>query len=220
MKQTVKLIVVVSLLLTVTSARADRLQLHGFGEGALGASIPVGDDDYRHFASATFAFSLRGGLELWLFKHMGFAPEVQIDFIPVKTNDDTYRGLVINGTRYGIDTPFGRYRFLVGGRFIYDFGFVAPYARFLVGADYLTGSEQVSIDVGPLRGNVRYDFSSTAFTLQPGIGVQFRFLRYAIAGLSIDLPVAFHSFGKSDAVGTNSFTAIDLDLLATIGFRL
>jgi hypothetical protein len=207
-------------LTTAAPARADRLQMHGFGEGALGAAIPANDLDYQHFASPTFVFSLRGGLELWLFKRFGFAPEAQIDLIPVKTNDDTYRGIVINGTRFGADTPFGRYRFLVGGRFLADFGVGATYVRFLVGADYLAGSEQLSVDLGGFRANVRYPFSSTAFTLQPGVGIQFRFLRYAIAGLSVDLPVAFHSFAQPDLAGIRSFTAIDFDLLGTIGFRL
>jgi len=209
-------LIVSTMLLLSTAAHADRLVLHGYGEGALGVSVPAGDSTYRNFASATFKFSLRGGVELWLFKKFGFAPEAQVDLIPVKTNDATYRNTVINGTTYGVDTPYGRYRFLVGGRFLFDFGIGAAYARFLVGADYLTGSE--SGTVGPIT--VRENFSSTAFTLQPGVGVQFRFLKYMTAGASFDLPVAFHDFGRADAANIRSFTAIDVDLLGTIGFRI
>jgi hypothetical protein len=208
-------LLIMMMLLAAPVARADKLVMHGYGEGALGVSIPAGDSDYRNFASATFKFSLRGGLELWLFKRFGFAPEAQLDLFPVKTNDGTYR-TVVNGTTIGVDTPFARYRFLIGGRFLFDFGIGAAYARFLVGADYLTGSEQASLG----GFTIRTGFSSTAFTLQPGVGVQFRFLRFMTAGASFDLPVAFHDFGRRDAGGIQSFTAIDVDLLATIGFRI
>ena len=108
-------------------AHADKLRLHGFGEGALGVSIPVADSSWNTFADATFKFSLRGGLELWLFQRVGFAAEAQIDFIPVKTDDGTYRP----NNLIRIDTPFSRFRFLFGGRFLFDFGMgVDEHGRF------------------------------------------------------------------------------------------
>ena len=210
-----KKLILVLALLAAPVARADKLVLHGYGEGAIGASVPVSDDAYKKFAQATFKFSLRGGLELWLFKKFGFAPELQIDLFPIKTNDGTYRA-VVNGTTVGVDTPFGRYRVLFGGRFIFDFGIGSAFARFLIGADYINGDES-----GTLFGvTVRSSFSSTAFTLQPGVGVNFRFLKYMTAGLSLDLPVAFHDVGRNDAAGIQKFDAIDIDILGTVGFRI
>lgn len=196
-----------------TAEAAGLASVRGVVEADLGASIPAADSSYKKFADPTFKFSLRGGAELWLdartARHFGVMPEAQIDLIPVKTSDGTYRGLI------GIDTPFGRFRFLFGFRALYDFGIGAAYVRFALGADYLTGTEQASFGTFTARTS----FSSTAFTLEPGMGVHFRFLRYGIAGAYVGFPVAFHDFGRTDAGGVRSFTAVDVDLLATLGAR-
>jgi hypothetical protein len=205
------------LLALAPAARAERLEIHGYGEGALGVTIPVSDGNWKNFADPTFKFSLRGGVELDLLKKdkfgFGFAPEAQIDLIPINANGNTFRNI----GQITINASFGDYRFLIGGRFLFDFGIGAAYARFLVGADYLTGSETAA--VGQFAGTANY--SSTAFTLQPGVGVQFRFLKYGIAGVSLDVPVAFHQFGRNEpATGGGSFNAISFDILGTIGFRI
>jgi hypothetical protein len=206
-----------------TTARAEPVAVRGFVEAALGVAIPVGDAGYRRFASPTFAPSLRGGVELWVSRRWAVAPELQLDGMVVNTNDDTYRPLTFDGApAYDVDTPFSRWRALAGARVVVDFGFGAAVARLLVGVDHLTGSEQATrlawvseADIPPQR----FDFSSTGFTVQPGIGVQLRFARYGIAGLSLELPVAFQQFNREDAAHLRSFTTVDLDVLATIGYR-
>jgi hypothetical protein len=214
---------------TSSLACADEPLLRGYVEAALGASVPIADSNYRNFAQATFKPSLRGGLELRVFKRLAVAPELQLDIVPVKTNDSTYRPTHLVGISDGVyvDTSFVRYRVLGGVRFILNFGVVAAFARFLVGVDYLNGSEGEPFSVHG-TGRMMYfslPLSSTAFTVQAGIGVQFRFLKYGIAGLSIDLPTANHDFGfangypKRDLVNIHSLKALDVDLLTTIGFR-
>ena len=211
-------------LVSSLASGVEKLQLHGYAEVAPGVSIPVSDGNYKNFADPSFKFSLRGGVELWLFKRIGFAPEAQIDFIAVNTNDGTFQNAHIDfaGVRYdGINASYGRYRFLIGGRFLFDFGIGAAYARFLVGADYLTGSESETVMTPAGTLNHTEGFSSTAFTLQPGVGVLFRFAKYFQAGMSFDAPVAFHNFNNRDeyAIGNASFTSVDIDILGVFGFR-
>lgn len=203
-------------------------RVRGFAEAGFGASVPLADDNYRKLAAASFKASLRGGLELTLSRWVKLAPELQIDLIPVMTNNSSYAPTPL--TPSGIQTSFQRYRFLGGLRLLFDFGFGSAMVRFLVGADYLSGSEGLSA-VDQFTGEVlhfNYNYSSEGrLTVQPGVGVQFRFLKYGIAGVSLDVPIAFHDFGLTwdrryvlfDAAGVNRFTAVDLDLLATIGFR-
>ncbi len=209
---------VTALLLLAAPASAKQLKVVGIAEGALGVSIPAADSDYRRFASPTFKLSLRGGAELWLSDLIGVAPDLQIDLIPVKTNDATYRS-----GNFGVDTPFFRARFLFGARLLIALSRRFPldaFFRFAIGADYLTGSETASFNVGPIRGGGTINLSSTAFTLEPGFGLQFRFLRYGAAGVYAGFPVAFHDFGRADAGNVRSFTAVDVDLLGFIGARI
>lgn len=213
-----KLLAITAVILLAAPVQAKQLTVVGIAEGAPGISIPVADSDYRRFASATFKLSLRGGAELWLSELIGVAPDLQIDLIPVKTNDGTYRS-----GNFGVDTPFFRARFLVGARFLIALAKRLPFAaffRFAVGADYLTGSETASFNIGPIRGGGTLNLSSTAFTLEPGFGLQLRFLRYGAAGVYAGFPVAFHDFGRTDAANIRSFTAIDVDLLGFIGARI
>jgi hypothetical protein len=181
---------------------------------APGVTIPVGDSDYNRFVDPTFKFSLRLGGEIWFSPQFGIAPEFTLDLIPIKTDDHTYRPF--NGA--GADTPFGRVRGLLGSRLLLGFPpYGAFFFRLALGVDYITGSEQAS--VGPFSASI--SFSSTAFTVEPGVGVQFKITRYGVVGLMIDFPVAVqHDFGKTDAGGIRKFTAVDIDLLFFIGARI
>jgi hypothetical protein len=218
-----------SLMLLVASspaARADRLETHGFVEAAAGVSLPELGSRYQSFASPGFKPSVRGGIELWLIKAVGFAPELQLDVIPVnqRSTDAIYvRNVATGMDTYSMVSSFGRYRFLAGGRFLFNFGPGAAFIRILAGVDELSGSEKLTAigmpaAGGPVTGQ-RLNFASTAFTVQPGIGVHFIFWRHMIIGVSIDLPIAFHDFGKPDLGGVQKFNSVDADLMGTLGYR-
>lgn len=200
------------LLFASTAQAREPLHPRWLLDAAIGVSAPVADSNYTTFADPTFKFSLRTGAELWLTHLIGVAPELTIDLFPVKTDDYTYRRIV------GIDTPFARFRALAGARLLIAFpkDIGAFFARFGLGLDYLWGSEQGN--VGPVL--LRANFSSTAFTLEPGFGAQFRVTRWGVVGATLGFPVAFHDFGRADAANIRSFTAVDADFLVFFGLRL
>lgn len=216
------------LVVSSSAARADRLETHGFVELAAGASIPELSKTYLDFASPTVKFSARGGLELWLVKSVGFAPEAQLDLMPLnqRNTDAVYVRNVETGIdQFSMKSTFGRYRFLAGGRFLFNFGPGAAFIRILAGVDEITGNEEATKITSappqpgdPVTGR-RFNFSSTAFTVQPGAGVHFIFVRHLVIGISIDVPIAFHDFGKPDLGGIQKFTSIDADLMGTLGYR-
>ena len=206
-----RVLALVMLLASAAPAGADKLKWNGLFDAAVGVSIPVGDSNYNRFADPTFKLSLRGGAEIWLTNRFAVAPELALDFIPVKTDDGTFRP-----AGAGIDTSFFRFRVLAGARLLWNLGICALFARFGIGLDYITGSERASI----LGLNINLNLSSTAFTLEPGVGVQFHFLKYGIAGGTLGFPVAFHNFNKNDAANNSAFTAVDLDILAFAGARI
>ncbi len=209
-----------------SAAHADRLETHGFVEAAAGVELPQLSATYRSFASPTFKPSVRGGVELWLIHAVGFAPEAQLDVIPVNVhqNDPIFvRNVQTGMDTYSLAATYGRYRVVAGGRFLFNLGPGAAFVRVLAGVDELSGSEKLTAVGTPTPGGPptgqRFSFASTAFTVQAGAGVHFVFVRHLMIGISIDVPVAWHNFGKPDLGGVQKFTSVDTDLMGTLGYR-
>jgi hypothetical protein len=223
----VKLALSLMLLVACSSAaRADRLETHGFVEAAAGATIPELSSTYLKFASPSFKPSVRGGVEFWPIHAIGFAPEAQIDVMPVNfhANDPIYvRNVATGMDTYALNATFVRYRFVAGGRLLFNLGPGAAFIRVLAGVDELAGSEKATAVGAPTPGGPpsgqRFNFASTAFTVQAGAGVHFIFVRHMIIGVSIDVPIAWQNFGKPDLGGIQKFTAVDADLMGTLGYR-
>jgi hypothetical protein len=179
------------------------------GDLVQGISIPIGDGDYKRFADPSYKIGVRLGAVFYISRNLGVAPEGEFDFIPVNTNDATYQN-------NGLDARFYRVRFLAGGRVIVPFGIGSFYARVALGVDYLTGS------IGITGLNFSTGYSSTAFTFEPGFGVQFNVYKHLVVGLTTGFPIAAHDTGNKPLVNltNNSFTAVDIDFLAVLGVRL
>ena len=181
-------------------------------EFASGVAIPLGDSNYNKFADPSFKLSLRAGVIIYLAHNLGIAPELQFDYIPVNSDDGTYAD-------NHIDVNANRIRALAGGRFIVPFGIGSFYVRLALGVDYIT-AEYSGSAAGFTASTTR---SSTAFTLEPGFGVNFNIHRHIMIGLYAGFPIApSHDISITEAgfaLLTPKFDAVDLDLLATIGFR-
>ena len=70
-----------------------------------------------------------------------------------------------------------------------------------------------TVNIGGLSGSSSFD--STGFALEPGAGIEFNIVRHLVIGFSTGFPIAFHHLSQN-----RSFTAVDIDLLATVGLRL
>lgn len=209
-----------------SAARADCLETHGFVEAAAGVYIPELSSTYRSFASPEFKPSVRGGVELWPIRAIGFAPEAQIDIAPVNfhATDPIYvRNIATGMDTYNVAGTFLRYRFVAGGRMLFNLGPGAAFIRVLAGVDELAGNEQATAIGAPTPGGPptgqRFNFASTAFTVQVGAGVHFVFVHHLMIGVNIDVPFSWQNFGKPDLGGIQKFTAIDADLMGTLGYR-
>src|SRR5262245_47206336 len=85
-----------------------------------GVTIPIAESKYLDYADPTFKISLTGGWEFKLSDKFGLGPELQMDFIPVNTDDNTFRNS---------SPSFFRFRFLGGARFCLKFGIADLFFR-------------------------------------------------------------------------------------------
>jgi len=170
-----------------------------------GISIPIADSDYKNFADPAYKLGLRGGVVFYVLPSFGIAPEGEFDFIPMNSNDATFQ-------RNSLDAQFYRERALLGARFIVPFGIGSFYLRAMFGVDHIGGS--VAVNVAGARFST--DYSSTGFTFEPGAGVQFNIVKHVVIGFTTGFPIATHDFGSNKP----HFTAVDVDFLAVVGFRL
>jgi hypothetical protein len=170
-----------------------------------GVSIPIADGDYKNFADASYKLGIRGGVVFYVLPMLGIAPEAEFDFIPMNSNDSTFQ-------RNGLDAQFYRERGIFGARFIIPFGIGSFYARAMFGVDHIGGSTAVTL------AGTRFstDYSSTGFTFEPGLGIQFNIIKHLVIGFATGFPIATHDFGTNRP----HFTAVDVDFLAVVGFRM
>lgn len=206
------LVLVLALLTPWTASGRERLKARFLLDAAPGLTVPIGDADYDRLFDPTFKFSLRIGAELWPTKLIGVAPEVVLDGIPMNANDAVFQPV----TFAGVDASFGRFRAVFGARLLINFGIGAVFLRFGVGVDYLGGSVRANLTGQPIGNAINQ--SSTGFTADPAIGVQFGFLRYGVAGAQLGFPVALHDFDGSG--NQRGFVAADLDILGFVGVRI
>jgi hypothetical protein len=184
-----------------------------FVDLGLGPTIPVAEDMYKRLADPTAVIGLYTGWELALHKHFMLAPELNLDLIPVNTNDATFNNA-------GYNASFFRVRFLVGARFVLRFGKAEPFVRVGFGVDWIGGTVRE-----PTAG-FQGAFASTGFTFKPAMGFQYEVARYVVVGGQFAFPVSgTHSLGNSyplfyslDVVN-NAFTALDFDFMVYAGFR-
>jgi hypothetical protein len=200
-----------------TSSPAQARETRGVGfmlDLAGGLTIPIADDDYKKFTDVSFKLSLRAGAVFYINRYFGAAVEGEFAWVPVNSNDNNFED-------NNIDARFHRIRVLGGGRFIIPFGIGSFYLRAALGLDHLTGGITV-----PKSGPIQQTFnsSSTAFTFEPGLGVQFNVVRHLIVGLYTGFPIQTDQTLKFTVINgvsiSRTFQPIDVDILAVIGFRL
>ena len=133
------------------------------------------------------------------------APEAEFDFIPMNSNDSTFQ-------RNNIDAQFYRERGIFGARFIIPFGIGSFYARAMFGVDHIGGTTAITI----AGARISTDYSSTGFTFEPGLGIQFNIVKHLVISFTTGFPIATHDFGNNRP----HFTAVDVDFLAVVGFRM
>jgi opacity protein-like surface antigen len=191
---------------------------HGlYGAVDLGLSAPLADSRYTPFADVTFKVGMHFGWELALHKYFLLAPELNLDIMPINSDDTTF-----NANNAHFDATFTRVRFLVGARFSLRFGKAEPFMRIGFGLDFIGGH------VLPPIGNSR-DFSSTAFAFKPALGFQYEVAKYVLVGGELAFPVgAGHNFGDVfpyfNALSPPNnrvvqFTSFDLEFVVYAGFR-
>lgn len=193
------------LLCARTTNAAERMRVGFMLDFVNGVSIPISDGDYKNFADPSYKLGLRVGAVLYLTDHIGLAPEAEFDFIPVNSNDSTFQ-------RNGVDAQFYRERGIFGGRFIYNFGIGSAYARIGLGVDHIGGTTSITI----AGARFSTDWSSTGFTFEPDVGIQFNVIKHLVVGVETGFPIATHDFGN----GKPHFTAVDIDFLGVVGLRL
>jgi hypothetical protein len=180
-----------------------------------GVAIPIADDDYKQFTDTSFKLSLRAGAVFYIHPRFGIAAEGEFAWVPVNSNDDNFQDQPVP-----IDARFHRIRFLAGARFIIPFGFGSFYLRAAFGLDHLRGS--LTVRVAPFSGE--FSASSTAFTFEPGLGVQFNVVRHLVVGVYTGFPIQTDQTLKFRVIGntnySTTFQPIDVDILAVVGFRL
>ena len=204
-----KILLLAAMLLTCARANAaERMKVGFLGDLVTGVSIPIGDNDYQRFADPSFKIGLRLGVVLELSRSFSIAPEAEFDFVAVEPDRTDFPS--VSGT-IGASTSIFDERGLFGARYIFPFALGAFYLRTLIGVDHLGGTSTVNI--GGLSGSSSFD--STAFALEPGAGIEFNIVRHLVIGFSTGFPIAFHHLSQN-----RSFTAANIDLLATVGLRL
>jgi len=200
-----KLLFALALLLLCTRTTYAAPKISFFGDFVSGVSIPIADSDYKNFADAAFKLGLRGGVIFHVLPMLGIAPEAEFDFIPMNSNDSTFQ-------RNNIDAQFYRERGIFGARFIIPFGIGSFYARAMFGVNHIGGTTAITI----AGARISTDYSSTGFTFEPGLGIQFNIVKHLVIGFTTGFPIATHDFGNNRP----HFTAVDVDFLAVVGFRM
>jgi hypothetical protein len=176
---------------------------------ALGPSFAIGGDDWRRFTNANFAASGRIAFPFWLSRQIGIGPELDLDGATVITMPPSVAGVQI-------DASFGRLRALLGVRVVVRAGAFSLFVRGALGVDYISGHESAAL--GTLGATVH--LTSTALSIEPGIGVEWSPAPHFALGLSIAFPIGVnHRFADSGNSYGNQFTAADLELLPFIGGR-
>jgi hypothetical protein len=194
----------VLLLCARTTQAAPALKIGGLVDFVNGISIPVSDSDYKDYADVSYKLGLRAGVIFYVHPRFNVAAEGEFDFIPINSNDKTFQN-------NSIDAQFYRERGLIGGRFIVPFGIGAAYARAMFGVDHIGGTTAVNTPIGRFST----DWSSTGFTFEPSLGVEFEIVKHLVIGFSTGFPIALHDFGQNKP----NFTSVDIDFLAVVGFR-
>jgi hypothetical protein len=182
----------------------------------VGASIPAADSVFLRYADPTVKIGIHAGWEFALHKYFLIAPELNLDIIPVNTDENSFHANNIH-----FNATFTRIRFAVGARLALRFGKAEPFLRLGFGLDHITGN------VLPPIGNQR-NFSSSAFLFKPAFGFQYEIVKYVVLGVELALPVAGHNFGDvfpyfnalSPAnARVVAFTAFDIEVGLFAGFR-
>ena len=175
-----------ALLFSTTAAHARGVNAKFLLDLLPGITVPIALPGYVAEAEPSFKHSIRVGAELWFNRRFAFAGETDLDVSPMMLDSGDV---------------MGRVRWLVGFRLVFGFGVGAFFLRHAIGLDYATTQ---------LRWRPSGNLS---MAVEPGLGLQFRFARYGVAGFVMDFPTAF-SFG-----GNDSF-AMDVQFLGLIGVRI
>jgi hypothetical protein len=199
------------LLCARTTNAAERLKVGFMADFVTGVTIPIGDGDYKNFADPSFKIGVRAGAVIYITERFGIAPEGEFDFIPLEPDKSDFPN--VNGT-VNVSTSMFEERVLFGARYILNFGIGSFYLRTMLGLDHIGGTT-TGTAFGFTGSN---DFSSTAFALEPGAGIQFNIVRHLVIGFTTGFPIAFHSFGSGN--NNRKFTAVDVDFMGVVGFRL
>jgi hypothetical protein len=191
------------------AAHAKELSVNGGGffEIAGGATIPIANASYTNFADTTGKLALRFGWNFRIKSMFYFAPYLMTDWTPINTNDRTFSANAIAN----LDAGFHRFRFAFGGSFVIHAWIFEFMIRLAFGAENLRGSI-----VYPVIG--RQEYSSWAFLFNPSVVGTFRVHKNVYVGAELGVPISTeHTFGSG--ITRIAFTAVDLEVLAILGFR-
>lgn len=176
----------------------------GFAEAVVGGMVPLADDEYTDTVDGSLKLGVRaGGLSA-----AGAGAELTLDFTPVSFNGPTTFG--------DVETTARRFRALIGGRYqtpVGKAGFVL--ARVGGGLDVgnvTTQGTVIGIDVDEGQTDL-------GLALELGLGGGVRLGQLYVAG-QLAFPIALH-FDDDDPADNHDYdfeyTAVDLDLLFTVG---
>lgn len=156
---------------------------------APGVAVPIADGNWQGTTDPSFKLSLRFGGELWFTRVIGMAGEVDLDLEPLMVASDS---------------ADARVRGLVGLRLLFGFPrhIGAFFLRQAIGVDYISpNASDVPLDVRD---------GQAALAVEPGLGLQFHFVRRGVVGFAVDFPIGFF----------DHLLAADVQFLGFIGARI
>jgi hypothetical protein len=189
------MVAIVTVAFAAGPAEARHATARFFLDGSLGFGVPIADQTYRDAFFPSPKIGLHLGAEIWVARHFGVAPEIALDGGP------------LIGQVNPSSVTTGVFRFQPGVRLLFGFGNGhAFFLRWLIGGELFV--------FGP-GGRGGANTLNLGFATEPGLGMQFKFARHAVAGFTLGFPIGVHTFG-TPVTATN----VDFDMSGFIGLRI
>jgi hypothetical protein len=184
---------------TAQSARAD-----SFVEAALGAMIPVSDDQWTDYVDSGIKLAARAGTAP---AGGGFGALVSVDWTPINDDDDGFGN---------VDVSAHRFRILIGGTMQRRLGpKLHGSLRLGLGADIT----YVSIEGSFFGFQIDSSDTDLGLALEPAAGLWFDAGSVQIGG-ELGLPISLlHDDGDDNDIDLEDYTSVDIDLMFAVRFR-
>lgn len=173
-----------------------------YGDLGSGVSVPVGLGEWHHRFEQSYKFVFRAGIEWLVHRRVSLAPELALDVVAQNPRDSTYWA-------HGLDARYTRTRATIGGRLGIVFPHGAFYLRAGIGLDFLSGWTRV-------RNEPRMWDDALSVAFSPALGISAMPIKQLAIGLWCGPTIANYDLGD----GAGHFTAVDIDVVITIGGRL